>query len=263
MPRATATTRKACGSSSIGAIGIVFGDIGTSPLYAFRETFAGHHPLALDQLHIIGVAQPDLLVDDDRRDVQICLDHHARRQQGRGRQPGAARADQRATPAGRRWSAAIVLLGVFATALFYGDCMITPAMSVLSAVEGLAVVEPGVRRRSCCRSRSAILIGLFSIQARGTAQGRRVLRADHAGLFRDARGARRDQHRRRRPRSCGRSIRRYAVAVLRRSIRCAGLPRARLGRAGGDRAPRRSMPTWAISGASRSACRGCASCCRR
>ena len=56
---------------AFGAIGIVFGDIGTSPLYAFRETFAGHHKLAL----IVGAHD-----DDDRRDGQIRHHHHARRQ---------------------------------------------------------------------------------------------------------------------------------------------------------------------------------------
>ena len=93
--------------------------------------------------------------------IKYVVDHHARRQQGRGRQPGAARADLAARPASKRWTAGIILLGVFATALFYGDSMITPAMSVLSAVEGLAVVSAGLRRASCCRSSIGILIGLF------------------------------------------------------------------------------------------------------
>ncbi len=64
-----------------------------------------------------------------------------------------------------------MLLGVFATALFYGDCMITPAISVLSAVEGLTVGRRPALRLTCCRSRVGILIGLFVIQKRGTGTG--------------------------------------------------------------------------------------------
>jgi KUP system potassium uptake protein len=62
----------------IGAIGIVYGDIGTSPIYAFRETFAGHaHPRPAP--HLRG-PEPHFLDDDDRRDAEICHGHHARRQ---------------------------------------------------------------------------------------------------------------------------------------------------------------------------------------
>lgn len=111
-------------------------------------------------------AEPGVLVDDDRGDVQIRADDYEGRQQGRGRQPGAARADQ---PQDRRasWTAPIVLLGVFATALFYGDSIITPAMSVLSAAEGLTYVstsfEPFIVPIAL-----VILVGLFAIQSRGT-----------------------------------------------------------------------------------------------
>ena len=67
----------------------------------------------------------------------------------------------------RRWTGTAVLLGVFGTALFYGDSMITPAMSVLSATEGLQYVDPGFKRWVVPIA-IAILIGLFAIQARGT-----------------------------------------------------------------------------------------------
>jgi KUP system potassium uptake protein len=70
---------------------------------------------------------------------------------------------------GARWTAPIVLLGVFATALFYGDSMITPAMSVLSAAEGLAVVDPGFTKFVLPIS-FGILVGIFAIQSRGTAK---------------------------------------------------------------------------------------------
>ena len=70
---------------------------------------------------------------------------------------------------GKRWSAGIILLGVFATALFYGDSMITPAMSVLSATEGLSYVHPGFERWIIPIA-VFILFGLFAIQSRGTAK---------------------------------------------------------------------------------------------
>ena len=84
----------------------------------------------------------------------------------------------------KRWTGGIILLGVFATALFYGDSH--DHAGDLGAVGGRGPDDRRARasRRSSCRSRSAILIGLFAIQARGTAQGRAAVRADHAGLFR-------------------------------------------------------------------------------
>ena len=94
----------------------------------------------------------------------------------------------------KKWTVGIVMLGVFATALFYGDSMITPAISVLSAVEGLTTVQAGFEPY-VIPTAIGILVGLFAIQSRGTAKVGAAVRADHAGLFRDARGARRDAHR--------------------------------------------------------------------
>ena len=107
---------------------------------------------------------------------------------------------------GGKWTAGLVTLGVLATALFYGDAIITPAISVLSAVEGLTVAEARLAPLILPIS-IGILVGLFLIQARGTAQGRRDIRADHPDLFRDARRPRRDQHRRPSRKSSARSTR--------------------------------------------------------
>src|SRR5690606_24531139 len=71
--------------------------------------------------------------------------------------------------AGKSWTGGIVLLGVFATSLFYGDSMITPAVSVMSAIEGLAVYEPGLEALVVPLV-VGILIALFLIQSRGTAK---------------------------------------------------------------------------------------------
>src|SRR4051794_32817218 len=124
----------------IGAVGIVFGDIGTSPIYAFRETFAGHHVLTPDRLHIYGVLSLvfwSMMLMVTLKYVMVIMRADNK---GEGGSLALLALINRSTP-GKRWTTPIILLGVFATALFYGDSMITPAMSVLSAVEGLTVVE--------------------------------------------------------------------------------------------------------------------------
>ncbi len=153
---------------SLGAIGVVFGDIGTSPLYAFRETFAGHHPLALDPLHIWGVVSLmfwSMMIVVSLKYVSIIM-----RADNKGEGGSLALL---ALISGRtkikRWSKGIILLGVFATALFYGDSMITPAVSVLSAVEGLAVAAPAFAGLVLPIA-VVIIIGLFSIQRSGTSK---------------------------------------------------------------------------------------------
>ena len=152
---------------AIGAIGIVFGDIGTSPLYAFRETFAGHHPMPVDAPHVYGVLSLifwSMMIVVTVKYVAIIMRADNR---GEGGSLALLALISR-SGSGARWSAGIVMLGVFATALFYGDSMITPAMSVLSAVEGLTVVQPAFAPMVVPIA-VVILIGLFMIQSRGTA----------------------------------------------------------------------------------------------
>jgi KUP system potassium uptake protein len=158
---------------SVAAIGIVFGDIGTSPIYAFRETFAGHHTLAPDALHVNGVLSLifwSMLIIVTLSYVTIILRADNK---GEGGSLALLALINRETSGKKRWTGGIVLLGVFATALFFGDAMITPAISVLSAVEGLTTVqanfEPFVIPIAI-----ALLLGLFAIQSRGTAQVGRV-----------------------------------------------------------------------------------------
>jgi len=152
----------------VGAIGVVFGDIGTSPLYAFRETFAGHHPLVPDELHVFGVLSLifwSMMLVVTIKYVFIIMKADNK---GEGGSLALLALINRKSE-GKRWTKGIILLGVFATALFYGDSMITPAISVLSAVEGLTTVEarfaPMVLPLAV-----GILIGLFMIQSRGTAK---------------------------------------------------------------------------------------------
>lgn len=154
---------------AIGAIGIVFGDIGTSPIYAFRETFAGHHELRVDQLHIYGVLSLifwSMMIIVTLKYVTIIMRADNK---GEGGSLALLALINRTLGGKKKWTSGIVLLGVFATALFYGDSMITPAISVLSAVEGLTTVNAGLAPFVIPLA-VAILIGLFAIQARGTAR---------------------------------------------------------------------------------------------
>jgi KUP system potassium uptake protein len=152
----------------IGSIGIVFGDIGTSPIYAFRETFAGHHPITPDPLHIYGVLS--LVFWSMMMVVTFKYALTIMRADNKGEGGSLALlALINSKAQGAAWTAPIIMLGVFATALFYGDSMITPAMSVLSATEGLQYVHPGFKAWILPIA-VAILFGLFAIQSRGTAK---------------------------------------------------------------------------------------------
>ncbi|MCC2981358.1 MULTISPECIES: potassium transporter Kup [unclassified Sphingomonas] len=154
---------------ALGAIGVVYGDIGTSPLYAMKEVFVGHHPLAVDRLHIFGVLSLvfwSLVLIVTFKYVMVILraDNN-----GEGGSLALLALIQRRSGPGKRWGPSLVMLGVLATALFFGDCMITPAISVLSAVEGLATVEQRFDS-FVIPIAAAIMIGLFYLQKVGTAK---------------------------------------------------------------------------------------------
>lgn len=153
---------------AVGAIGIVFGDIGTSPLYAFRETFVGPHPLALDTAHVLGVISlifwsMTLVVAIQYVTILMRADNKG---QG-GSLALVALISSQLNKTKYGWIA--LLLGVFATSLFYGDSMITPAISVLSAVEGLTVVDQRLSPLVIPIA-LALLVFLFVLQKRGTAK---------------------------------------------------------------------------------------------
>ncbi|WP_129792825.1 potassium transporter Kup [Sphingosinicella sp. CPCC 101087] len=149
------------------AMGVVFGDIGTSPLYALRETFAGAHPLPINQIQVFGVIS--LIFWSMMLVVSIKYITILTRADNKGEGGSLALLALISRKADVRWSGGIVLLGVFACALFYGDSMITPAISVLSAVEGLTVVEDSLQPLVVPIA-IAILIGLFLLQRTGTAR---------------------------------------------------------------------------------------------
>ena len=152
----------------LGAIGVVFGDIGTSPLYAMKESFVGPHPLQADQVHIFGVLSLifwTLMLVVTVKYVAVTMRAHNKGEGG----SFALLALISRTVEGGKWTAGLVTLGVLAAALFYGDAIITPAISVLSAVEGLAVAEARMAPLIIPIS-VGILVALFLIQARGTAK---------------------------------------------------------------------------------------------
>jgi KUP system potassium uptake protein len=169
-PGAHAHRRGGLAGLAVGAVGVVFGDIGTSPIYAFRETFAGHHQLNHGPAEITGVLSLifwSMMIVVTFKYVAVIMRADNK---GEGGSLALLALISRSTArAQRRWTTGIVLLGVFACALFYGDSMITPAISVLSAVEGLTTVQSGFAP-FVMPVAAAILIGLFAIQAHGTAR---------------------------------------------------------------------------------------------
>jgi len=149
------------------ALGVVFGDIGTSPLYALRETFAGAHPLPIDRTQVFGVIS--LIFWSMMLVVALKYVTILTRADNKGEGGSLALLALVSRKGNLRWSTGIVLLGVFACALFYGDSMITPAISVLSAVEGLTVVETRLQPLVVPIA-ITILVLLFLLQRRGTAK---------------------------------------------------------------------------------------------
>ncbi len=153
--------------ASLGALGVVYGDIGTSPLYAFRESFhAGD--LAVVEANVLGVLSTMLwsliiVVTIKYLVFVMRADNH-----GEG---GILALTALVSPTSRLGTVArgskLVLLGLFGTALLYGDGMITPAISVLSAVEGIEVAAPSLER-FVVPVAIVILVLLFSVQNRGT-----------------------------------------------------------------------------------------------
>lgn len=151
---------------ALGALGVVFGDIGTSPIYALKESFVGHHRLAVDADHIFGVLS--LIFWTMTLLVTVKYVFIVMRADNKGEGGSMALLALILRKLGEtKWTPAVAILGVLATALFYGDAIITPAMSVLSAVEGLTVVNSGFEAYVLPIA-TIILIGLFLIQKHGT-----------------------------------------------------------------------------------------------
>ncbi len=153
----------------VGALGVVFGDIGTSPLYALRETFLHGSGMAPTPEHVLGVLSMLFWAVTLTVTIKyVVLIMRADNKGEGGVLALATLATRGLSGKARKTRRAILVLAVIGLALFYGDAMITPAVSVMSAVEGLSAAEPALTPFVLPLS-LIILIGLFVLQARGTA----------------------------------------------------------------------------------------------
>ena len=172
MAASTHTGTESSGKSSLAiltlaALGVVYGDIGTSPLYAFKEAFSGAHGLPLTEANVFAVLSMmfwsvTLIVSLKYVSIVLRFDNG-----GEGGILALLALASRLTREHPRLAWTVAMLGIFGASLFYGDAIITPAISVLSAVEGLSVATPAFERWIVPIT-IAILVGLFALQARGT-----------------------------------------------------------------------------------------------
>jgi len=160
---------------ALGALGVVYGDIGTSPLYAFRESFHEGHGIPISPGSVLGVLSLIfwaliLIISVKYLVFVMRADNHG--EGGILALTALIGAKSRVMLAGtQRWT--LVMLGLFGTALLYGDGMITPSISVLSAVEGLEIVTPFFEPYILPIT-ILILVALFAFQSRGTERVGRV-----------------------------------------------------------------------------------------
>jgi KUP system potassium uptake protein len=166
----------------LGAIGVVYGDIGTSPLYTLRQCFVGEHPVALTTANVLGILSIifwALMIIVTLKYVTLIMRADNRGEGGilaltalvsRGMQQHGR----------RRWW--LVGFGIFGAAMFYGDGMITPAISVLGAVEGLEIIAPSLHP-FIVPATVVIVVALFAIQKSGTANVGRLFGPVMFGWF--------------------------------------------------------------------------------
>src|SRR3954467_12556858 len=167
-PRRQAVHHAGMAALTLGALGVVFGDIGTSPLYALQTVFsADNHAVKPTEGDVFGVIalvfwSITLIVS-----IEFVVFIMRADNDGEGGILALIAKIEGAPLRSLRAKAVLVALGLFGVALFYGDGIITPAISVLSAVEGVKVVEPSLESMVVPVT-IAILIGLFAIQRFGT-----------------------------------------------------------------------------------------------
>lgn len=155
------------GVLALAALGVVYGDIGTSPLYAFKEAFAGTHGLTPTEPNVLAALSAlfwamMLIISIKYVWVMLKFDN-----EGEGGVLALTALANRSAKGSTRLKLLIVTAGIFAAALFYGDALITPAISVLSAVEGIRIITPAFEKYVVPIT-VGVLAGLFLIQKRGT-----------------------------------------------------------------------------------------------
>ena len=170
MNKPVELSRKRLAAIAVAAVGVVYGDIGTSPLYALKEAFHGAHAMEVSAANVLGVLSLifwSLIIVVSVKYVGFMMRADNK---GEGGIMALMALVQHATAGGTRARWLLMTLGIFGAALFYGDGMITPAISVLSAVEGLEVATPALKRYVIPIS-LIVLIGLFMVQRHGTPRG--------------------------------------------------------------------------------------------
>ena len=155
-------------ATALAAMGVVFGDIGTSPLYTVREVFGGHHPVAVTPDNVLGILSLVFWAMTITVSMKYVLVITRADNKGEGGIMALTALALRTANASPRVLWLLSLLGIFGAALFYGDAVITPAMSVLSAVEGLEVITP-LLKAYILPITVTILVLLFFFQRNGTA----------------------------------------------------------------------------------------------
>lgn len=154
---------------TLGAIGIVYGDIGTSPLYAVKECFGHMHGMAPTPENILGIMSLlfwTALIVVSLKYMMFILRADNR---GEGGILALMALTMQCVPVGSKWRNPLIVMGLFGAALFFGESVITPAISVLSAVEGAELVTAKLKD-FIIPITLGILIGLFVIQKGGTAK---------------------------------------------------------------------------------------------
>jgi KUP system potassium uptake protein len=152
---------------TLGALGVVYGDIGTSPLYSLRECFHGLHAVSPTRDNVLGVLSLIFWSLTLIISVKYILFVMRADNKGEGGILALLALVAQSADAGRRSRATLIALGLFGAALLYGDGMITPAISVLGAVEGLEIATH-IFAPYIVPLTVVILVGLFLIQSRGT-----------------------------------------------------------------------------------------------
>ena len=152
---------------TLAALGVVFGDIGTSPLYAVKETFSPEHGIPLTAVNVLGGLSTifwALMVVVSLKYVVLIMRADNR---GEGGIMALIALATKAVKKQPQWRTPLVVIGMFGAALFYGDAVLTPAMTVLSAVEGLEV-GTSLAKPYVVPIAVAVLLALFAFEASGT-----------------------------------------------------------------------------------------------
>jgi KUP system potassium uptake protein len=162
------TSKNKLGALTIGAIGIVFGDIGTSPLYALKECFKAEYGIPINQATVYGILSLMFWSITALVTIKYLVFMMRADNKGEGGILALTALAQRCYRIGSTARSIVTALGIFGAAMFYGDGIITPAISVLSAVEGLEIATPAFQNWVVPIS-IVILVLLFILQKHGTA----------------------------------------------------------------------------------------------